>query len=170
MHLRYILRRKRNSMIEFVVRGIAIEKESQMPMALLQEKGGERVLPLWVGPSEASSIIVEMEGVQPPRLLTHDLMAFLFQRHNFKMKCLEIYGMVDDKYLARLRYTKGFRRYDVDVRPSDGIAMALRLGAPILGDPDLIKVSDEKTIREESDLDSSEFLFLQPEYREKPWL
>lgn len=157
-------------MVEFIVRGIAIEKESQMPIALLQEKGGDKVLPLWVGPFEASSIIVEMEGVQPPRLLTHDLLAFLFQRHNFKMKSLEIHGMVEDKYLARLRYSKGLRRYTVDVRPSDGIALALRLGAPILGDPQLLTIAEGETVPEDSELYSSEILYLEPEYREKPWL
>ena len=157
-------------MVEFVVRGIAIEKETQMPMALLQEKGGERVLPLWVGPSEASSIIVEMEGVQPPRLLTHDLLAFLFNRHKYKLKNLEIYAMVEDKFLARIHYSRGLRRYTVDVRPSDGIALALRLGAPILGDPVLLKNPEVESLREDSEFLSSEILYLEPEYREQPWL
>ena len=156
-------------MVEFVVRGIAIEKETEMPMVLLHEKGGHRVLPLWVGPSEASSIIVEMEGVQPPRLLTHDLLTFLFNRHKFKMKSLEIYGVVDEKHLARIHYTRGWRRYTVDVRPSDGVALALRMGAPILGDPSLLNVCEGESCPD-TDILSSEILYLEPDYREKPWL
>jgi len=157
-------------MTEFVVRGIALEKESQMPLALLQEKGGDTILPLWLGPSEASSIIVEMEGVQPPRLLTHDLLAFLFNRHGYRMKKLEIYGDIDDKYYSRLHYAKGFRRYSVEVRPSDGIALALRLGAPILGDPLLLQNSPGEGFQVVDENLSSEILYLEPEYKEKPWL
>jgi hypothetical protein len=157
-------------MVEFVVRGIALEKESQMPLALLQEKGGETILPLWLGPSEASSIIVEMEGVQPPRLLTHDLLAFLFNRHGYRMKKLEIYGDVDEKYFSRLHYTKGFRRYSVEVRPSDGIALALRLGAPILGDPLLLRAPSGDVYKVTDEILSSEILYLEPEYKEKPWV
>lgn len=78
--------------------------------------------------------------------------------------------MVEDKYLARLRYSKGLRRYTVDVRPSDGIALALRLGAPILGDPQLLTIAEGETVPEDSELYSSEILYLEPEYREKPWL
>lgn len=157
-------------MVEFVVRGIALEKESQMPMALLQEKSGEKIIPLWLGPSEASSIIIEMEGVQPPRLLTHDLLAFLFSRHNYKLKRMEIYGEVEEKYLARLHYSKWFRNYTVDVRPSDGIALALRLGAPIMGDPQILKGAEQSEGSSDEALDDSEILYLESDYREKPWL
>jgi len=150
-------------MVEYVVRGIALEKESQMPMAILKEKDGNAVFPLWIGPFEASSIIVEVEGVQPPRLLTHDLMALLFQKHRFHLQALEIYGYADDAYLARIRYRRGFRHYTVDVRPSDGLALALRLDAPIYCDTALLAFREDPEIREESlEMLSSEILFLEP--------
>ena len=152
-----------NQMVEYIVRGIALEKESQMPLALLKEKEGTTVLPIWIGPFEASSIIVEVEGVQPPRLLTHDLLALIFQKHKFRLLRLEIYGHTDDTYLSRLRYRKGLRNFEVDVRPSDGLALALRLNAPIFCDAELISSQGSEGILEENlEMLSSEILFLEP--------
>lgn len=153
-------------MVEYFVRGIALEKESQMPLALLKEKSGDRVLPLWIGPFEASSIIVEVEGVQPPRLLTHDLLALLFQKHKFRLLGLEIYGHADDAYLSRIRYRRWLRTYTVDVRPSDGLALALRLDAPIYCDTEALSVQGGEEILEENlEAFSSEILFLESNYR-----
>ncbi len=151
-----------NNMVEYIVRGIALERETQMPIALLKEKKGDNVLPVWVGPSEASSIIVEVEGVQPPRLLTHDLLALIFQKHRFNLLGVEIYGYIDDKFLARIRYRKGFKTHVVEVRPSDGLALALRLKSPIYCDKNLISTCGCGDIYEdELELISSEILFLE---------
>ncbi|MBI9103920.1 MAG: bifunctional nuclease family protein [Spirochaetales bacterium] len=152
-------------MIEYLVRGIALEKESQMPLVLLKEKDGDNILPVWIGPFEASSIIVELEGVQPPRLLTHDLLALLFSKHGFKLLRLEIYGYSDEKYLARICYKRGLRKHTVDVRPSDGISLALRLKAPVYCDHVLSSSrAGNGILGENLEMLSSEILFLEPEY------
>ena len=154
----------KKQMVEYLVRGIALEKESQMPLVLLKEKDGENILPVWVGPFEASSIIVELEGVQPPRLLTHDLLAFLFSKHRFRLLSMEIYGYLDDKFKARIKYRKGFFTHTVDVRPSDGLSLALRLRAPVYCDVDVASSSAGNGIIEENlEMLSSEILFLEPE-------
>ena len=154
-------------MVEYLVRGIALEKESQMPLVLLKEKEGENILPVWIGPFEASSIIVELEGVQPPRLLTHDLLALLFSKHQFKLLCVEIYSYLEETYSARIRYKKGLRSFVVDVRPSDGLSLALRLKAPVFCNAEMASARGGNGVLEENlEMLSSEILYLEPEFPE----
>jgi hypothetical protein len=121
-------------MLDFSVKGLALDERSQMPVVILHNVERNQVLPLFIGPFEASAIIIEVEGVSPPRPLTHDLFAELFQRHRFQLVSVEIYGRLNDEYLARMRYRTRVSTHTMEVRPSDGIALALRLNAPILVD------------------------------------
>lgn len=116
---------------ELVINGIALDSQNDIPIVLLQEKEGEKVLPVQIGPFEASAIIIEMENVHPPRPLTHDLFADFFRRHGFKMEHLMIYKQVEEKFYARIYYKKGFKKHSMEVRPSDGLALAIRLEAKI---------------------------------------
>ena len=118
-------------MHEFTIKGIALEEESQLPIVILHNKEKNLLLPIHVGPFEASAIIVEMEGVRPPRPLTHDLLAQLFQKHRLRLLYVEIYGRLEDRHLARINYRSVFSRHSMEVRPSDGLALAIRLRAPI---------------------------------------
>ncbi|MEW5814296.1 MAG: bifunctional nuclease family protein [Spirochaetota bacterium] len=151
----------KKDVVEFSVKGIALDKDSQMPLVILQAKNKKILFPIWIGPFEASSIIIEMEGVHPPRPLAHDLLANFILRHGFRVQSLEIYGMVDNKYLAKIHYKKGLRSYSMEVRPSDGIAISLRLGAPILSYNNLIKpLSDQLTTLKNRVVLPEDFLFL----------
>jgi bifunctional DNase/RNase len=125
-------------MLDFSVKGLALDERDQMPVVILQNLERNLILPLFVGPFEASAIIIEIEGVRPPRPLTHDLFSELFQRHRFHLLSVEIYGKFNDEYLARLRYKTKVSVHTMEVRPSDGIALALRLNAPILVDERLL--------------------------------
>lgn len=116
---------------ELVINGIALDSQTDIPVVLLQELEGKKILPVQIGPFEASAIIIEMENVHPPRPLTHDLFADFFRRHGFKMQYLSIYKREEDKFFARLYYKKGFKTHSMEVRPSDGLALALRLEAKI---------------------------------------
>ncbi len=116
---------------ELIIQGMVLEKETEAPIVILKEKGGERVLPVWIGPFEASAIIIEMQQVKPPRPMTHDLLADMFHRHGFRMTELLIHRSFNRKYLASLSYRNWRRRFTVDIRPSDGLAMAARLKAPV---------------------------------------
>jgi hypothetical protein len=74
--------------IELAVKGIALEEETQMPILILKEKDSARLLPIRVGPFEASAIIMQLEGIElPDRSTTHDILAEFFKRHNFHMLC-----------------------------------------------------------------------------------
>ncbi|MBN2050153.1 MAG: bifunctional nuclease family protein [Spirochaetales bacterium] len=148
-------------MIELTVKGIALDQKSGMPIILLTEKNGGRLLPIWIGPFEASSIILQMEGVHPPRALTHDILAFLFKRHGLKVKQMEIYGALDDSFLSKIIYRSRFRTYSIEVRPSDGIALALRTGGTILAEESILASEAEDNLYLQNlDPASSEVLFL----------
>ena len=146
----------------FEVKGIALEKKSRLPLVLLHNAEKNILLPIHVGPFEASSIIVEMEGVRPPRPLTHDLLADLFIKHHFKLTSFEIYRCLEEKQLSRIRYRSRFGSYVMEVRPSDGIALAIRLNAPILvADEVVLNFSDNQQLFYDSDFSRSEILYLE---------
>jgi len=108
-----------------------------MPLVLLVDDAN-RLFSLPVGPFEANSIIVEAEGIKMPRPLTHDLFVAFLNRHGFKIKYMEIYGIQEGKFLARVIYKKGIMSFSMDIRPSDGIALAVRLGFSIFIDDKLL--------------------------------
>ena len=144
------------------VKGIALEHDTNLPLVLLECVDDGRVVPIQIGPAEASSIIIEIEGVLPPRPLTHDLIAELFRRHRMRPRRLEIYDVVGERHFARLIYTRWLRYHSLEVRPSDGIAIALRLDIPIVGDASMLEKSRSAAIASYDDLsqDSSEILYL----------
>ena len=128
-------------MVALRIRGFVLDRDN-MPIVMLAEESGQRVLPIWIGPSEASAIIVELEKIRPPEPLTHDLLAVMFLQHGLRMERLEIYRQPGrDACAARIVYRRRFRRCTLETRPSDGLALAVRLGAPILGEEELLASS-----------------------------
>ena len=109
-----------------------------MPAVLLVTPEEDRVISIGVGPFEASAIIVALEGLNPPRALTHDLLSVFFKTHGFKADMVHLYNYVDGKYFTKLHYRKGFRRYKVEVRPSDASALAVRMDTPIFVSEDVL--------------------------------
>jgi len=135
-------------MVPLRIKGFFLDQD-RMPVAVLSDADGARLLPVWVGPSEACAIITELEQIRSPSPLTHDILAQYFQRHGFVMDSLEIYGDAGAEaqgYCARLRYHRRWRHYQMEVRPSDGLALAVRLKAPILAAPALLGGSDFRTL------------------------
>jgi len=123
--------------VEFTVAGVALDGESDIPMVLMRDISGMLLIAVPVGAFEASAIIIELEGLHPPRPLTHDLLAEFLRRHRFTLLSFELYERLEDGFLGCIRYQKGFKSFSMEVRPSDGIALALRMGSPILANPDL---------------------------------
>ncbi len=152
--------------VRLAVAGVALDDETDAPTVLLRSESGAAMLSVPVGAFEASAIIIEVEGLKPPRPLTHDLFAALFSRHAFRLKCFELYARGEDGYLGRLRYQKGLRGYTMEVRPSDGIALALRLGAPIEAAEGLVEgASSHAETLETTSSSSASVLFLDS----RPW-
>ena len=115
-------------MRELSVVGVRVELPSNQPIVLLKEVDGDRYLPIWIGAVEATAIAYEQQGFKPPRPLTHDLMRDILTALNAPLRAVEIMELKDNVYFADLLLGDGVR---VSARPSDSIALALRVGAPI---------------------------------------
>lgn len=133
--------------VDVRVHGVFAAPGEGAPLVLLVDGEGEAGLPVPVGPFEASAIIIELEGISPPRPLTHDLLADIFRESGLLLERAELYGDPEgvarlehgaSAPLARLVYRRGLRRAAREVRPSDAIALALRLRAPILAERRLL--------------------------------
>jgi bifunctional DNase/RNase len=138
---------------------VAVDKRSGSPVVLLEEWGGTRSLPIWIGFSEAQSIASEMEEVRPPRPNTHDLAKRLIRRLDGSVERVVVTELRRGTYYASLVLRSNGKRIKIDARPSDAIAIALRVGAPLYVREQLL---DSKT-EEEEDLDPGERVHLLPE-------
>ena len=115
-------------MRELSVVGVRVELPTNQPIVLLREVDGDRYLPIWIGAVEATAIAYEQQGVKPARPLTHDLMRDMLAALKAPLHAVEIVEMRDNIFYAELVIGDNVR---VSARPSDSIALALRVGAPI---------------------------------------
>ncbi len=119
-------------MIEVQVHAVLASLAGPQRIVLLREKASPRYLPIWIGSFEAEAIAIRLQGVEMPRPLTHDLMLNLLRLLGMRLEAVQVTQLRDDTFYARLIIVSGdARRYDVDARPSDAIALAVRAGAPI---------------------------------------
>lgn len=119
-------------MVEVVLRAVRVDVGSSTPLLLLEEVGGSRVLPIFIGAPEAAAIAYALQGVPTPRPMTHDLLGHLISQLGGKLFNVEITEVRDNTYFADLRIVKNGADVLVSARPSDAVALALRIGAPIL--------------------------------------
>ncbi len=125
-------------MIEMVVAKLAVDASTRNYVVILQEKDGERVLPIWIGQPEAESIIVEMHQIAHSRPLTHDLCRSLIQTLGAQLERIDITRIEERTFYAEIQLVRAGERLTVDARPSDSIAIALRLDAPIFAAESLL--------------------------------
>ncbi len=128
-------------MIEVKVSAMAIDKGSKSPIIFLKEVDGNMVLPIWIGVQEANAIALELEGVKPPRPFTHDLIKNFLNGMNIHMLKVIISKLECDTYYATIMLEKNKELYEVDARPSDSIAIALRMKAPIFVEEQVMEKS-----------------------------
>src|SRR5262245_40554440 len=139
-------------MIEVKVQSLGLDRTSNTPVVILQEKEGTRVLPIWIGPAEASAIAMELAGMKFARPLTHDLLKQVIVGLGADLRKVIISQVKDNTYYAELHIYRGDSVINIDARPSDSIAVALRLKAPIFTTHDLL----ENTRIDTSELTSTE--------------
>ena len=133
-----------SAMVEVHVVRLAIDGVSNAHVVILQEKGGERLLPIWIGSAEADSILMEINNVKKERPLTHDLCKSLIAGLGGELRRVQITRVAKGTYFAEMHIVRGGEVVHVDARPSDSIAIALRFPAPIYADESLlVAVSDE---------------------------
>lgn len=113
------------------VEGIAVDDEADSPVVILIETDGERRLPIWIGLSEAHSIAAELGERTPPRPNTHDLAKRLIEGLDGSIRRIVVTDLRDGIYYARIDLERDGRTVAVDARPSDAIAIGLRVGAPL---------------------------------------
>jgi bifunctional DNase/RNase len=117
------------------VMGVRVEMPSNQPIVLLKELGGVRYLPIWLGAVEATAIAFAQQEVSPPRPLTHDLFKDVLMQLGAKLENVYLTELKDGVFYAQLNFEEGPA---VSARPSDAIALALRIDAPILASEDLL--------------------------------
>jgi bifunctional DNase/RNase len=128
-------------MIEVQVQSLGIDQVSKTPVVILQELEGERVLPIWIGPGEASAIAMELAGMKFERPLTHDLAASLIRSLGGSLTRVTITRVQNNTYYAELLIQRGGEVFSIDARPSDSIAIALRLRARVFTTEDLLSLN-----------------------------
>ena len=119
-------------MIKVRVQSLGLDQQTKSPVVILQEEGGDRVLPIWIGPAEASAIAMEMAGMKFPRPLTHDLFPALIRGLGGTLTRVLITKVQENTYFAELVIQRGDEVFTVDARPSDSIAIALRTHADLM--------------------------------------
>lgn len=151
-------------MVEMKVRGLAVDAGSRQPVVILMDPTETRFLPIWIGVFEADSILLALEEIKVPRPATHDLMKSLVTTLDARLDRVVIHSLEDKSstYFANLILLKGSLpgEIEVDARPSDAIALALRLGSPIFVAEDVLarsSVQDKAKISREME-DFKKFL------------
>jgi bifunctional DNase/RNase len=149
-----------DGLIEMVVESVRVHMLSSRHVVILKETGRERYLPIWIGPWEASSIAMRLQGLTPERPLTHDLFASTLEAVDARVARVVISELADETFHARLFVEREGRVGEVDARPSDALALAVRVGAPIFAAADVLEqagLGAEGGIGEEGEA-SGEFL------------
>jgi bifunctional DNase/RNase len=117
--------------IEMTIKGLMIDPITNMPIVILRDKEGQRVLPIWVGAFEANAIALQIENVTTPRPMTHDLLKNVIQDLRGRIEKIVVSDLKENTFYALIYLTVGGDVMAVDARPSDAIALALRARAPI---------------------------------------
>jgi bifunctional DNase/RNase len=125
-------------MIEVVVSRLGLDSSTQSYVVILQEKDGQRLLPIWIGQPEAESIVMQMHNIKRVRPLTHDLCKSLIVGLGGALQKVHITRVEKNTYYAELHIACNGDVVQVDARPSDSIAIALRLSAPIFASETLL--------------------------------
>ena len=125
-------------MIEVVVQHLGVDPTSNSPVVVLREKDGQRFLPIWIGPAEANAIAMKLQNVQAPRPMTHDLLTRVVTGLGGTLRRVFINSVKENTYYAEMVIDRDDHVFQVDARPSDSIAVALRLEAPIFTEDRLL--------------------------------
>ena len=117
--------------IEMTVKGLMIDPITNMPIIILRDEAGERILPIWVGVFEANAIALQIENVQTPRPMTHDLLKNVLEDLDAQVDRIVVCDLKENTFYATIHLRMGTHVRVVDARPSDAIALALRTRSPI---------------------------------------
>ncbi len=142
--------------IEMTIKGLMVDPVTNMPIVVLRDESGEHSLPIWVGVFEANAIALQIENVTPPRPMTHDLLRNVISNFKGTVEKVVISELKESTFYSFVCIRIGSQVSAVDSRPSDAIALALRVGAPIFAEESV--VTDAKNAELSPDKGNSERL------------
>ena len=124
--------------VEMSIKGLMVDPITNMPIVILHDSEGQRVLPIWVGIFEANAIALQIENVSMPRPMTHDLLRNIIHDLKADVQKIVVNDLKDNTFYAIIHLTVGGEPVAIDARPSDAIALALRTRAPIFAEDEVI--------------------------------
>jgi len=127
--------------VEMKIRGLVMDPVTNMPIVILKDVGGNSVLPIWVGIYEANAIALEIEKVTTPRPMTHDLLKNLLLGLETHVQKVVVSELRDDTFYALIWLERDGQMMSIDSRPSDALALALRVDCPIFVEEEVLKSS-----------------------------
>lgn len=125
-------------MIEMTVDSIRVHMPTGQHVVILKERSAERYLPIWIGINEANAIALKITGITPERPVTHDLISNILSAIECVVDRVVVTSLADEVFYARIIASTGDRELEIDSRPSDAIAIAVRVGASIFVAPDVL--------------------------------
>ncbi|PWB73084.1 hypothetical protein C3F09_05620 [candidate division GN15 bacterium] len=131
------------NMLEVKLEGLALDMTTNTPVVILSPSGLDKVLPIWIGHAEAWAIAMELSGVGSKRPLTHDLLRRVIETLNGKVERIEITELKEQTFFAVIHIAVNGQKIQVDARPSDSIALALKTGAAIFVNEELFNLKRE---------------------------
>uniref|UniRef100_A0A7C5KBW6 Bifunctional nuclease family protein n=1 Tax=Thermodesulfobium narugense TaxID=184064 RepID=A0A7C5KBW6_9BACT len=143
-------------LVEVKVLGVTIDPTNNQTVVILKEIDSDRVLPIWVGPFEAGAIAMAIEKIKPPRPIAYDLISDIMQVFDLNVVKVIIESLKDGVFYAQIVISQNDREEYLDCRPSDSIAIAVRLLAPIYVKRDLFESSSVSFVRKEIDDEEEE--------------
>ena len=131
--------------VEMKIRGLMMDPVTNMPIVILKDVGTDTVLPIWVGVNEANAIALEIEKVSTPRPMTHDLIKNVLSGLDAHVHKVVVTELKEDTFYAVIWMEREGRIISVDSRPSDALALALRVDCPIFVEDEVLKTSKKAT-------------------------
>lgn len=132
-----------------VISGLTMDPVTNSPIVILKAVDGDETLPIWIGLLEATAIASEMEGIKFSRPMTHDLLKNMMDMVDVKVARIEVSDLKDNTYYAVIHFKQGEKEMTLDARPSDALAISLRVKAPIFVAEEVIKQSSRIDLKSE---------------------
>jgi bifunctional DNase/RNase len=142
--------------VEMKIKGLMFDPVSRMPIVILRAKAGDNLLPIFVGYFEANAILQQIDGSIAPRPMTHDLLGNMIDALQGKVERVVITDLRDNTFFATIHVDRGGQKLTIDSRPSDAMALALRVKVPILVEEAVLERSS--ATGEEGEIDEAERL------------
>ena len=140
-------------MQQMQIYGVSFDMVGKQPIVLLKTVDGNRFLPIWIGHPEAAAILMKLQGAQTPRPMTHDLLNDLLEQLEAKCERVSVTELRDNTFYASITISVNGSEIEIDSRPSDAIALAVRCQAPIFAAEEVI---DESSIEFEHEVEDQE--------------